>query len=409
MNLIVQTILMLLSVTFLSAQSSYNQPEELVAVGINGAKVVPGTYRVSPDQRVLDVIKMANGGVLPALDTIDSRNIIVESEGGLLDTFDLLRYIAIGDLSQNPYVQGGQSIHINFATKWVFISGDLQGALVGEVPLKKGETIGEFLSLYTFNATADTTRLLCERQGQHSIELSLEQLDTVILRDLDNITLFPLKEQKDVFRVTITGEVLRPGVYTIKHGETMAYDLIKKSGGASSLGNIDEAWLIRLGKKDRLPQQELTEGMESVQKEITNSISNTIISGDYMIIPLKTGDIALEDGDEIVIPKREKIVYVSGLVKQPGGYPYEEGKDTRYYIKKAGGLARSANRKEIRIVQSYGNVYRTVDQEIVASGDLILVPERDKEARTRLVLAIITSVATTLTAIVTFSAFVQNQ
>ena len=407
MNKPILFTLLLISTVF-SQMSGYSQQEELVAVGINGALITPGTYRVSPDQRVLDVIKMANGGAIPALDTIDCRNVIVAKESGAIDTLDILRYLAVGDLSQNPYVTGGASIHLDYATRWVYVSGDLQGILVGDIPLKEGETAGELLSLFTLNQTANTDKILSERQGAPSKELSLMALDTVLLIDRDNLTVFPQKEQSEIFRVLITGEVQRPGEYLIEQSTTLASELVAKSGGATKLGNLEDAWVIRLGKQERLPQQDIKEGTESVKKEVTASISNAIISGDYMIIPLANGEIALEDGDELVVPKQEHVVYVSGLVKKPGGYPYIAGEKLKYYVKQAGGYARSANKKEVRTVQSYGNVYRTVDQNEVGAGDLIIVPERDKEARTRLVLAFITAMATTLTALVTFTAFVQK-
>lgn len=392
----------------LFSQNNYNQ-EELVAVGINGAKINPGTYRVSPDQRVLDVIKMAYGNALPPLDTIDCRHVIVSSNDGYQDTLDLLRFLNTGDLRENPYVQGGQSIHLDFATEWVFVSGDLQGVLLGNVPLKKNETAADLLSLYTPNATADLENILFERVGDSSKEYSFEELGSVKLEDLDGITIFPLKERKDVYRVSITGEVKRPGVYSIEHGKTMAYSLIKKSGGATELGDIDESWLVRKGKRDRLPEEKLVEGSESVKKEVTFSVSNGVVSGDFLIIPLKDGDVALEDGDEIVIPKLERLVYVSGMVKRPGGYPFVQGEDVDYYIDLAGGFNREAHKKSVRVVETYGDVFRSVENDTLTAGDVIVVPEKDKERRTRLVLSIVTSIATVLTSLVTLAAFIDKQ
>ncbi len=400
--------LVLLPILLLAQSMNYGN-EELVAVGINGAQINAGTYRVSPDQRVLDVIKMANEGTIPALDTIDSRHVILMKSDGSEDTLDLLRYLSQGDLSQNPYVQGGQTIHIDFATEWVYVSGDIQGLLNGNIPLRKGETAAEILKLFTPNATADLENILFERVGDSSVECSFTKLDSIMLKNLDGITIFPEKERTDVYRVKITGEVKRPGAYAIDHGETSAYALIERSGGATELGDIDESWLVRKGKRERIPAEKLVEGMASVKKEVTYSVSNGVVSGDFLIIPLKDGDTELEDGDEIVIPKKERLVYVSGLVKKPGGYPFVKGQGTSYYLEQAGGLTKNANRKEIRVVETYGEVYRTIENEIVTAGDVIIVPEKDKERSTRFVLATITSIASVLTSIVTLTVFAQNQ
>jgi len=391
------------------SQSNLYGQEELVAVGINGAKITSGTYRVSPDQRVLDVIKMAYDGIIPPLDTIDSRHIILQSGSGPEDTLDLLRYLATGDKSQNPYVTGGQSIRIGFATEWVYVSGDLQGVLVGNVPLRRDESAADLLELYTLNVTADTNQINYERVSDSTVQYGLSELSDVILNNLDGISIFPVKERTDIYRVTIIGEVERPGIYSIEHGVTSAYSLIQQSGGATDIGNIDESWLIRKGKRDRLPEEQLIEGMESVKREITYSVSNGVISGDFLIIPLKDGDLPLEDGDEIVIPKIERLVYVSGLVLRPGGYPYVEGENIEFYIGAAGGFTNEADDNGVRVVETYGDVYRTVVNETISAGDLILVPEKDKERRTRFVLAIITSIASVLTSLVTLAAFAQTQ
>ncbi len=402
-------LLLLLIPTLLLSQSFGYDKEELVAVGINGAKVNSGTYRISPDQRVLDVIKMAYNGTLPPLDTIDSRHVILLSNDGSADTLDLLRYLNNGDLTHNPYVQGGQSIHIDFATEWIYVSGDIQGLLIGNVPLRRGETAAELLTLFTPNATADLDNILFERVGDSSVEYSFKALGDVALKNLDGITIFPLKERTDVYRVAITGEVKRPGAYSIQHGVTSAYALIERTGGATNLGDIDESWLVRKGKRDRIPEEKLVEGMASVKKEVTYSISNGVVSGDYLIIPLKDGDIKLEDGDEIVIPKKERLVYVSGLVKRPGGYPFVKGKDITHYLTQAGGLTKKANKREIRVVETYGDVYRTTENETVTAGDVIIVPEKDKERRTRFVLGVIGSTASALTSLVALISFAQNQ
>ncbi len=408
-NCIAFLLLIVLSNTLIA--QAFNQ-EELVAVSISGAKITSGTYRVSPDQRVLDVIKMAYDGAIPPLDTIDSRHIILQSNDGYedyQDTLDLLRYLATGDQSQNPYVMGGQSIRVGFATEWIYVSGDLQGVLLGNIPLRSGETAADLLELYTLNVSADTNYINYERIGDSTVQYSLSELQSIELKNLDGISVFPVKERTDIYRVTIVGEIERPGIYSVEHGVTTAYELIEQSGGATDVGNVDESWLVRKGKFDRLPEEQLLDGMKSVRAELTNSVSNGVISGDFLIIPLKDGDVKLEDGDEIIIPKHERLVYISGLVQRPGGYAYAENADVEYYIELAGGFTKSAGERDIRVVETYGDVYRTVENETVTAGDLIIVPERDKERRTRFVLGVIASVGAAITSIMAITTFTQAQ
>ncbi|MDR1302347.1 MAG: SLBB domain-containing protein, partial [Treponema sp.] len=48
-------------------------------------------------------------------------------------------------------------------------------------------------------------------------------------------------------------------------------------------------------------------------------------------------DVALENGDTIIIPFRQYFVLVSGAVKAPGRYPYVPDRKADYYINLAGG------------------------------------------------------------------------
>jgi hypothetical protein len=48
-------------------------------------------------------------------------------------------------------------------------------------------------------------------------------------------------------------------------------------------------------------------------------------------------DMALENGDTIIIPFRQYFILVSGAVKAPGRYPYVPDRRVEYYINLAGG------------------------------------------------------------------------
>lgn len=396
--------LFLFTISFSNTYSNFNV--ENVAVSISGANVTPGTYRVSPDQRILDVIKLANNNELPPLDSIDCRNIIVTNDVGVSDTFDILRYINEGDLKENPYVAAGQNIQVRFATEWVFVSGDIQGVVSGNIPLKDGESAKELLSLYTLNATADTNRILIERVGNRSKEYTLSELSNVTLVSNDVITVFPLKERVQLYKVEVTGEVERPGVYAIKHGETSASSILKKCGGATAMGDLQRACILRRGKEGLLPTNEDIKTTKSTIKEIGYGITNAISSGDFLIIPITTeSDIILEDGDEIVMPKKELNIYISGSVKEPGSYPFVEGKTILQYIETAGGLTKDADEESIRVVESYGEIHRMVASGKIKAGNLIVVPEENKDeerARKLRVVQTIFSIATSITTVATF-------
>ncbi len=70
-----------------------------------------------------------------------------------------------------------------------------------------------------------------------------------------------------------------------------------------------------------------------------------------------------------------KYVTVTGGVKEPGKYPYEEGKDAYYYIREAGGTENPfANINSSKIIKSDGRVISIKKDHTIEGGDHIQVP-----------------------------------
>jgi polysaccharide export outer membrane protein len=380
-------------------------PQEQLSVGINGAVPSIGSVQVANNQRLIDVITIAYKGNQLPIDRINLRSVISMNSQNKADTFDLLRYISQGDLSQNPYVIAGQSIHVDYATSWATITGDLQGPIIGNIVLKKNENAFDLLSLYTFNNTADTAHILIESVDGTSQEMSLGSLKGYIPKHLDAITVFPIKERKDVFRVLVSGEVQKPGYYSIVYGRSMALEYLKKSGGTTDIGDLSRTWVLRKGKSKNLPINAMTQGSLSVKPEIKFGLGNAIASGDFQIIPLRYGDIKLEDGDELVVPRKEERVYISGLVKKPGAYVVIEGKKVEDYIEMAGGYTSEADPDGLRVLENFGQAYRPVVETVIPAGSLIIVPEKDKDRTTRMNLSIVGTILQVLTSAVTVAGF----
>jgi protein involved in polysaccharide export with SLBB domain len=98
-------------------------------------------------------------------------------------------------------------------------------------------------------------------------------------------------------------------------------------------------------------------------------------TNDFSLIRLREHpEMHLEGGDQVIIPCAEKTVYISGNVKSPGGYPYIEGKDKAYYIARAGGYTKKADKTNIYLVVQYGEVRQIFDRNTVEDGEIIVVP-----------------------------------
>jgi hypothetical protein len=119
-----------------------------------------------------------------------------------------------------------------------------------------------------------------------------------------------------------------------------------------------------------------SDGEASIRPEMGASFGMTITTRDFQVIRVKEHPgVSLESGDQIFVPRSEQMVFVSGSVKYPGGYPYKPNQNKNYYIRSAGGYTERADKGNIAIVTFYGDITQTkgVKAEI-DEGDLIIVP-----------------------------------
>jgi polysaccharide export outer membrane protein len=158
-------------------------------------------------------------------------------------------------------------------------------------------------------------------------------------------------------KVTIIGEISRPGLYELP-GPTTLLELLSKAGGITK--DAGDKTII----KRKMPQ-----GSEHA---ITVDLRKLIEKGDTSI------DIALQDGDSVYIPKAG-FFYITGEVRKPDVYKFEEGTTVIKAITMAGGFTDKAATKRVKIKRTEDgkeNILEKVgDDEIVRPNDVIIVPE----------------------------------
>lgn len=362
-------------------------------INFHGAKEFPGSTRL------LDAIRIANSEKIPLFKEANIREISVVNRG-TKKTYDLMQYLYAGDLSQNPYLFPGDRINVPPISKTVLITGVVTSPSPGTYPLKENETLKEFLSYFTFGSAADTAQLFIQRtstgETKHLTSLIGEQF---VLEDLDVITIPEKENHPSVHTVRITGEISRPGTYPIIENVTTARDIINIAGGANKTGNIAQAVIIRHSKSLSPGFSTKTQSMTVVRPELSTSLTMMSATSDHIVISLsrREQDITMEPSDQIYIPKLEKLVYVSGNVKQPGAYEYVKGQSNAYYIRQAGGLSRNADRSNIKTVMRYGEVYQLVDSGEIQPGNIVVVPASIQyRFFSTVVIPLVSAIATTL-------------
>jgi len=381
------------------------------AVSFTGALLSPGSQNLPGTMRLFDALLTANNGELPLLSESDLRRVQC-TNGDSTKFYDLMAYIYKGDASQNPYIYPGDHIHVHATTDKVYVGGAVITPVPGFYPIKKGETISEFLSMFTLDNTADTDEIIIYESNENNMRTVSISTADYMLNDLDAITIPLKKNQGNIYTVHIVGEIASPGFYPIIENQTSARQLIERAGGSTQNANMDQAVVLRSSKI--LPadfKAEASKHIGAVRPERGTSVAMASSTTDHTIIRLinyNADKIILEPGDRIVIPKKDRFVYISGSVRNPGAYPFVRGKTTSYYIQQAGGYSKDADKTNIQVYLKYDDAVQPLEPRCIDAGSIIVVPASVQykflnQVALPLVSAIATTVSVALTAVVIYN------
>ncbi len=189
-------------------------------------------------------------------------------------------------------------------------------------------------------------------------EVTLEPYDDVLIRIQSGFSL-----QRSV---TLGGEVRFPGTYVLASGKDRLGDVMDRAGG--------------------LTARAYPEGIRFIRQDNVGRINVDLPRA------LKERDsrynIALRDGDSIVVPEYQASVRVMGAVNAPISVLWEKGRDLAYYLSAAGGTNYKAEISRISVQYANGDVRTRSTTLVVFHGDpvpgpgsVVVVPERDMSAR----------------------------
>ena len=210
--------------------------------------------------------------------------------------------------------------------------------------------------------------------------------------------------------VSITGEVMFAGLYTLDHRNARLSELFKKAGGATDQAYLKGARIIRKANEQEKQRMEAVLKMqrEEMQKNLlqlaassNNSSALTQSSKDVERIniekfnvpseysvgidlpealanPGSDADIILREGDRLVIPQYNGTVKINGAVMFANTVAYEKGKKPSYYIDQAGGFAADALKSKAYIIYMNGKVAKLSHGAKVQPGSEIVIPAKLK-------------------------------
>lgn len=344
-----------------------------IQVYLVGDVETPGAATVSSIATVFNALYHAGG---PTEDG-SFRDIEVRRGGRVVQEVDLYDYLVYGDSRSDIRLEHGDIIFVPLAQRRVTVKGAVRRPAIYEVADDEGLrdvlAYAGGLEPDAFLRSVQIDRILPPDARQAGVErvlhdvniesLSSEEGEVIPLNAGDVVDVAVVSDVRR-HRVTITGEIRRPGTYEWQQGTTL-WGLIGQAEGLSDRAYTRRAHIYRLNEEDgsrrliRTPL--LTDGGRPA------------------------GDVGLADADSVVIFSRERlrnpaVVAIDGLVKEPGAFPLAEGMTLQDLILAAGGFSEGANVLEAEVARLPEGLARLDTTAYVVRVPLSTVPESGDDA-----------------------------
>lgn len=300
----------------------------------------------------------------------------------------------------------------------VSVSGDVK--VPGEYPLARNAGIKQLLQAASgLNVSAYLPRAELSRyRGQASNSNKILQqninidLDAILgstendlnLKSRDRLNVFETPAWSETRLVTVAGEVHFPGTYQVLKGETLS-QLVKRAGGFTEEASLFGAIFTREGIKLREKEQTLRL-LEQIKADISTKalsdqngsvsadaitlvnqvadfepIGRLVIDLDAIVAGNNNFDIALEDKDQLIIPRKQNSISIIGEVQHAGTHRFDRTKSVADYLRLAGSSRKRADEDRVYVIRADGSVmmpnnssWFAVNRNQLIAGDTIVVP-----------------------------------
>jgi protein involved in polysaccharide export with SLBB domain len=311
-------------------------------VSVEGMVHHPAIYELNGEKTLNQVLDLA-GGVLAtaSLKQIDLARIVAHQRRTMLSLQLPDNPAGVAQKLADFQVQGGDDVVISqilpYNQQAVYLEGHVYRP--GSYSYKDGMTINDLLHSYQDVLPepadhAELVRLMPPDFKPETISFNLHEAlignDSFLLEPFDLIHIFG-RYEIDPPRVSIEGEVLRPGEYPMSQDLTVA-GLVRMAGGFNRSSYRDEAdlssYVVQNGQKVLVNHSNV-----SIEKAL---------EGD------KSADVMLKPGDVVSIRRLAgwqdigASVTINGEVEHAGSYGIEDGERLSSVLKRAGGFRADA-------------------------------------------------------------------
>ncbi len=390
---------------------------------ITGEVKRPAIYELSGSTSINDIIAMA-GGKTPR--SFLKRVQVIRSNPNVgREVIDLdLTGPQNNGTSSDIALRSGDLVTVYATDPRIYNTVRLRGAVKhpGEYQFKSGMRLSQLIQRDGVLPEAYVGRVEIARLKDdlttNILEVSLKDAwagdedQDIALKALDQITV--RSEYREAWTVRLSGEVRRPGTFTITQGERLS-SVIKRAGGYTEDAFLKGAVFSRmsvmesekkmmkeflrdqeqrlLADTSQLSQSALGTSLNSREanvkmavlkqrQELLVVLASKITLGRVIIrldevekLEGTTNDLVLQHGDSINIPPKPSTVMVIGSVRRSTAIIHEEEEDLQYYLNRAGGLTEEAAEDQIYLLKGDGSALAGfVKLRNIDPGDVIVVP-----------------------------------
>jgi protein involved in polysaccharide export with SLBB domain len=396
-------------------------------VEIAGAVFRPGKYEVQKGLTLKGLIAKADGlkedaflarGYIsrlnidnsPSLISFDLQKVLNGSESDIaLQREDKVTISSIFDLRDEYKLEVQGEVRHPGIFKYAD-NVSLESIIQMAGGLKEGATPNRVeISRRVKNSDARSTTASTAQIFTIDIDQNLKLVgEPFILQPFDIVFVRNSESYQTQRNVTIQGEVLYPGMYTIQRKDERISDLVKRAGGLTALAFTEGGSLKRPGPPKLRKEKNTADSLKAVEERfrllnlrrlqrqagVTDTLTlkqdSASLTSEMVGINLKgilqnpnsKIDLILQDGDIINIPIELQTVKVSGEVLKPTNIVYNRGKSMKEYINESGGFTYNGNKKGAYVEYANGSIKSTRhflffrNYPKVTSGAEIFVPKR---------------------------------
>ncbi len=283
------------------------------------------------------------------------------------------------------------------------------------VPMDKADRCVAELARSREGGTSGTVRLdlgrLLSTDASSPVALRDDRVNPKLRPD-DQISLFARPDYRPHRTVILTGQFNRPGVYGLEAPGTSLRDLVVRAGGLTPEAMPNAGIFLRAMRPldpDRrrasiLAGMETSDSGARAVNEVLDRLNETkrnattglllpnpllhgLQSGNLNRLVVDMGgilagdpaaEVELQDGDEIIIPRRTDVVCVVGETASPfAAFKAARGMRVKDLVSLAGGYTRNADTRNVRLLKADGRIVdRRLARREVEPGDALLVPQR---------------------------------